>query len=81
MSWIVCLGNVGGLIGNRSEVQEMSCFPQTGFLVSGLGKPEGWLSQEVTEIEDGGSPRLVAMVTGGLDGAQYALSSLKLMRS
>lgn len=69
MSCMFCPGAVGGLMGNRSEVQEMSCFPKTGLLGSGLGKHEGWLGQEVAEIEDCGTSRLVAVVTGGLDGA------------
>lgn len=42
------------VLGKRSEVGEMSCFPKTGLLGSGLGKHEGRLRQGVTEIEGSG---------------------------
>lgn len=60
-------------IGNCSDVQEMSSptLPtKTGFLGPGFSKNKGWLGQELTEIEDGGTPMLVATVTGSLNGSQ-----------
>lgn len=63
----------------RGSGDELPPPPKTGFLGPGFSKNKGWLGQELTEIEDGGTPKLVATVTGGLNGAQCEQSSLKLM--